>query len=588
MFGIMGSGYALRGKKVPDWYGAKGANGAKGAKAPGEHSMANDTDVAFPVLSGRDLDRLVARGHPRAVKVGDILFAQGDRDFCFYIVLEGAVEIVEHSSGEEKIVTTHRAGQFTGDIDTLTGRVALVTARVAEPGRVQMLSTAELRKAVDELPEVGEVIVKAFLMRRRMLVEGGFVGVTIIGSRFSPASHRLRDFAVRNLIPIHWRDLDTDVQAEEMLRQLGVPASDTPIVIGINGAIKRNPTLEQFARCAGLVVTLEADHVYDLVVVGAGPAGLAASVYAASEGLDVLTADTVAAGGQAGTSARIENYLGFPTGISGRELTQNALIQAQRFGAQITVPCTVRSLGLEGGDRVVTLADNTRIRTRCVLVASGVQYRQLDVPRFVDFDGAGIYYAATEMEAKMCGGEEVVVVGAGNSAGQAVVNLSRHARHVHLVVRGSDLGASMSRYLVDRIEAMDNVSIHLDTNVTALDGNGHLASLTTRDRAGNEALIDTSALFLFIGADPNTSWLRGCVELDKRGFVLTGIQLAPETKAGERWRAIDRMPFLLETSLPGVFAAGDVRSGSVKRVASAVGDGAMAVSFVHAHIGARV
>jgi len=421
-----------------------------------------------------------------------------------------------------------------------------------------------------------------------MLLEGGFVGVTIIGSRFSPASHRLRDFAVRNLVPIRWMDLDSDVQAEEMLRTLGVAASETPIVIGTKGQITRNPTLEQFARCAGLVVTLDADHVYDLVVVGAGPAGLAASVYAASEGLDVLTADSVAAGGQAGTSARIENYLGFPTGISGRELTQNALIQAQRFGAHITVPCSIRSLGIDGGDRVVTLEDSTKIRTRCVLVASGVMYRKLDVPRFEDFDGAGIYYAATEMEAKMCDGEEVVVIGAGNSAGQAVVNLARHARRVRLVVRGSDLGASMSRYLVDRIESMDNVTISLNTNITGLDGDGHLGAVRMKSRDAAEETLKTSALFLFIGADPNTSWLRGCVELDKRGFVLTGIQLAPETPRLERWSAIGRAPFLLETSLPGVFAAGDVRSGSVKRVASAVGDGAMAVSFVHAHIGARV
>ena len=549
--------------------------------------MATDLDVAFPVLSGPDLDRLVARGHPRVVKEGDILFAPGDRNFCFYIVLEGAIEISEHSGDEPRVVVTHRPGQFTGDIDALTGRVALVTARVSEPGRLQMLSTTELRKAVDELPDVGEVIIKAFLMRRRMLVEGGFVGVTIIGSRFSPASHRLRDFATRNLVPIRWRDLDTDVQAEEMLRQLGVPASDTPIVIGMKGQIKRNPSLEEFARCAGLVVTLETDHVYDMVVVGAGPAGLAASVYAASEGLDVLTADTEAAGGQAGTSARIDNYLGFPTGISGRELTQNALIQAQRFGAHITVPCTVRSLGLDGGDRVVTLADSTKIKTRCVLVASGVQYRKLDVPRFEDFDGAGIYYAATEMEAKMCGGEEVVVVGAGNSAGQAVVNLGRLARRVHLIVRGPDLGASMSRYLVDRIQSLENVSIRLNTNVIRLDGNGRLQSVTVKDKDGVDETIPASALFLFIGADPNTTWLRGCVELDKRGFVLTGLQLAPETAAAERWRAIGRAPFLLETSLPGVFAAGDVRSGSVKRVASAVGDGAMAVSFAHAHLGVR-
>ena len=335
------------------------------------------------------------------------------------------------------------------------------------------------------------------------------------------------------------------------------------------------------------MVSLEADHVYDLVVVGAGPAGLAASVYAASEGLDVLTADTLAAGGQAGTSSRIENYLGFPTGISGKELTQNALIQAQRFGAHITVPCTVRSLGLDGGDRVVTLSDDTRIRTRCVLVASGVQYRKLDVPRFEDFDGAGIYYAATDMEARMCGGEAVVVVGGGNSAGQAAVNLSRYARRVDVIVRGPDLGSSMSRYLVDRLEAIENVTIRLNTRVTGLEGDKHLSGVRVRGSDGTEETIATSSLFLFIGADPNTSWLRGCVDLDKRGFVLTGINLAPETGTAERWRVLQRVPFLLETSLPGVFAAGDVRSGSVKRVASAVGDGAMAVSLVHAHIGVR-
>lgn len=550
--------------------------------------MATDTEVAFPVFSGRDLERLVARGHLRNVKVGDVLFAQGDRGFCFYVILAGAVDIIEHATDTPHVVTTHRAGQFTGDVDMLTGRVALVTAKVAEDGQVLMMSTAEMRKAIDEMPEVGEVIIKAFLMRRKMLVDMGFVGVTLIGSRFSPAAHRLRDFATRNLVPIRWRDLDTDVQAEEMLRQLGIPASDTPIIIGSRGQVHRNPTLEQFARCAGLVVTLEADHVYDLVVVGAGPAGLAASVYAASEGLDVLTADTAAAGGQAGTSARIENYLGFPTGISGRELTQNALIQAQRFGANITVPCTIRSLGIDGGDRVVTLADSTKIRTRCVLVASGVQYRKLDVPRFEDFDGAGIYYAATEMEAKMCHDEDVIVVGAGNSAGQAVVNLARHSRRVYLVVRGGDLAASMSRYLVDRIESMDNVSIRLNTNVTGLDGNGHLGAARLTTKSGVEETVPATALFLFIGADPNTDWLRGCVELDKRGFVLTGIQLAPETGKTDQWRALDRAPFLLETSLPGVFAAGDVRSGSVKRVASAVGDGAMAVSFVHAHLGVRI
>ncbi len=547
-----------------------------------------DLDVAFPVLSAKDVASLIPRGHLRQVKAGEILFAEGDRDFCFYVVLEGAIEIVQHANEESpKVIVTHRKGQFTGDVDMLTGRVALLTGRAAEDGKLLMMSTTELRKAIDEIPFVGEVIVKAFLMRRKLLLEGDFVGVTIIGSRFSPAAHQLRDFATRNLVPIKWRDVDTDAQAEALLVQLGVRPSETPIVIGVGGRIAKNPTIEEFAHCAGLVVTLEADHVYDLVVVGAGPAGLAASVYAASEGLDVLTADALAAGGQAGTSARIENYLGFPTGISGEELTKNALIQAQRFGAHITVPCTVRSLGIDGGDRVVTLADNTRIRSRCVLVASGVQYRKLDVPWFEDFDGAGIYYAATDMEARMCGGEDVVVVGAGNSAGQAVVHLSRYARRVEVIVRGPDLGASMSRYLVDRLEALPNVTIRLNTRVTGLEGDGHLSAVQVEDKAGATATIATSSLFLFIGADPNTSWLRGCVDLDKKGFVLTGSSLPSDTADADRWKALQRQPFLLETSLPGVFAAGDVRSGSVKRVASAVGDGSMSVSFVHAHIGVR-
>jgi thioredoxin reductase (NADPH) len=334
----------------------------------------------------------------------------------------------------------------------------------------------------------------------------------------------------------------------------------------------------------GLVSPMEEGHVYDLVVVGAGPAGLAASVYAASEGLDVLTADALAAGGQAGTSSRIENYLGFPAGISGADLTQNALIQAQRFGARITVPCTVKSLGIDGGERVVTLTDGTRLRTRCVLIASGVSYRKLEVPNFPDFEGAGIYYAATEMEARLCRGEEVVVVGAGNSAGQAIVYLAKYARRVHVLVRKTDLGASMSRYLVDRVERLENVTIHRGCAVAGLEGNGHLAAVKVGNGTKETRTLETRALFLFIGADANTGWLRGCVELDRKGFVLTGAALPAGTAETDRWRSAGRAPFLLETSLPGVFAAGDVRSGSAKRVAAAVGEGSMSVSFVHAHI----
>ena len=545
--------------------------------------MATDLDIAFPTLSEQDIDALTARGHPRQVRAGEILFTVGDRSFCFYVVLQGAIEILNQGPDGTSTVATHRARQFSGDVDMLTGRAAVVTARVAEDGQVLQLSASELRHAVDELPDLGETIVKAFLMRRELLLQSGLAVVRIIGSRFSPDAHRLRDFASRNLIPYRWVDLETDEQADALLRQFNISPADTPVVLGHHGKFKKHPSIQEFAQCAGLTVSLEDDHVYDLVVVGAGPAGLAASVYAASEGLDVLTADALAAGGQAGTSSRIENYLGFPAGISGSELTRNATLQAQRFGAQITVPCAVRSLGLVSGDRVVTLADDTRIRARCVLVASGVEYRKLEVPRFSDFESAGIYYAATEMEARLCRGEEVVVVGGGNSAGQATVYLARYARHVNVLCRGNDLGARMSRYLVDRIEKMDNVSVHLGMKVTALDGEGHLGAVHARN-GGKDQVFPTSSLFLFIGADPNTDWLRGCVELDRRGFVLTGDALPAETRELERWREAGRAPFLLETSLPGVFAAGDVRSGSVKRVASAVGEGSMSVTFVHAHI----
>jgi thioredoxin reductase (NADPH) len=544
-----------------------------------------DLDVAFPVLSRADIAALTARGKPREVHAGDTLFTEGERNRSFFVVIDGAIEIVEHSRGEPHQVTVHHPGQFTGDIDVFNGRPALVTGRVVEDGELVELTPDNLRRAVDELPDLGDIIIKAFLLRRELIQASGFEGVRIIGSRFSPESHRLRDFAQRNAIPYRFMDVETDPEAEVLLREMGVPPSETPIVVGQKGKSHRNPSNEQFASCAGLTVELEPGHVYDLVIVGAGPAGLAASVYAASEGLDVLTVDSLAAGGQAGTSSRIENYLGFPSGISGQELMGNALVQAQRFGAQISIASAVESLGIDGGDRRVNLVDGSRLTSRCVLIASGVEYRKLAVPRFGDFEGAGIYYAATPMEAKLCQGEEVVVVGAGNSAGQAIVFLAKTAAKVHHLVRGNDLGASMSRYLVDRISKLSNVHSYLRTRVTSLEGNGHLATVCAESADLGPQRFDSSSLFLFIGADANTEWLRDCVELDSKGFVVTGTGLPRSITDNDRWIAAGRGPFLLETSLPGVFAAGDVRSGSVKRVSSAVGEGAMAVSFVHAHIG---
>ena len=416
--------------------------------------MSSETDIAFPELSEKDLAALTARGKIREVHAGEVLWEEGDRNRFFYAVLEGAIEIIGHQRGVPQTVVTHHPGQFTGDVDVLSGRTVLVSGRVVEDGKVVQLGTEDVRRAVAELPDLGRTILKAFLARRQLLIGAGFEGVRIIGSRFSPDAHRLRDFASRNAVPVHWIDLDTDQEAEALLRQFNIPASATPIVLGSDGEWVSNPSNADFARCMGLETPLEANHVYDLVIVGAGPAGLAASVYAASEGLDVLTTDSLAVGGQAGTSALIENYLGFPAGISGAELTRNAMIQAQRFGAKVSVQSPVRSLGINGGDRIVTLQDGTRLHSRCVLVASGVEYRKLEVARFEDFEGAGIYYAATKMEADLCQGEDVVVVGGGNSAGQAIVYLADFARQVHVVCRGSDLLRSMSRYLVDRVQGL--------------------------------------------------------------------------------------------------------------------------------------
>lgn len=549
--------------------------------------MATDQEVAFPKLTREQIDELRPWGHLRSVKAGDILFAEGSRDFAFFVVLKGEVEILEGFPRNPHTVTVHEPGEFAGDADLLTGRASLVTARVRTDGEVLELDAGALQKVVSEVPDVSDVLLHAFLMRRALLVGEGYEGIKIIGSRYSPDAHRLREFATRNGIPFTWIDLERDQRAEDILRHFGVTAAATPIVIGRNGDRLNNPSIDEFARYMGFKVSAPPGEVYDLVVVGAGPAGLGAAVYAASEGLKTLVLDSVAAGGQAATSSKIENYLGFPTGISGAALARDALLQAQKFGAVLSVPRTVLSLRLDGGDRVVVLDDGTEVRGQSVIVATGVEYRRLDVPRLAEFEGAGVYYAASEMEARLCDGDEVVVVGGGNSAGQAAVFLSRRTSCVHVVIRGNDLAKNMSRYLVERIGLTDNITVHRDTVVSALDGDKRLRAVTLRNSStGEEEIVPARALFIFIGAVPHTQWLRDCVRLDPKGFVLTGPALPPETLQSPTWRAAGRAPYFLETSLPGVFAAGDARSDSVKRVASAVGEGSMAVTFVHAYLGA--
>jgi thioredoxin reductase (NADPH) len=550
--------------------------------------MSFDREIAFPTLTVEQIESLRPYGKERDMRAGEVLIAEFDRNYPFFVVLSGGIEIVDHTSDDERIITEHLPRQFSGDVDMLTGRGALIMARAGKDGRVLELDSPSLRRAVESLPDVGETILKAFLVRRSLMLESGYKGIKILGSRFSPEAHRLRDFATRNQIPFTWVDVELDEQAEVLLRTFGVTAAETPVVIGSTCGLMRRPTVEALARCFGLEADIVPDAIYDLAVVGAGPAGLAASVYAASEGLKTITFDANAAGGQAGTSSRIENYLGFPTGISGGDLTRNALMQAQRFGATVSVPDQVVGLRLEGGHRVLVLSTGVEVQARCVLVASGVEYRRLEVPGYIDFEGAGIYYAATEMEARLCRGESIIIVGGGNSAGQAAVYLSRFAREVHIVIRSDDLNKSMSRYLVERIECIPNVKLHRVCEIAEATGDTHLRSVRLRYGGEPDLDVPTSALFMFIGAAPYTSWLRGCVSLDAKGFVVTGDGIPRDAIDNDAWRIANRAPGPLETSLPGVFAAGDARSGSVKRVASAVGEGSMVVSLVHAHIGAPV
>jgi thioredoxin reductase (NADPH) len=546
-----------------------------------------DQDIAFAHLSARQLRDLAEWGDERETSAGEILFAEGATGFPFFAVLSGTVEILAGYPDHTQTVTVHQPGEFVGDADLLTGRASLITARVETAGRVLAVSPDNLRRVIAEVPDISETLLSAFLMRRSLLVGEGYEGIRIIGSRFSPAAHALRDFATRNSIPFTWLDVESDQQADNLLRDLGVAVEDTPLVLCRNGKFKRNPTLAEFAHYMGLDNAKTSDGIYDLVVVGAGPGGLGAAVYGASEGLSTLLIDAVAPGGQAGTSSRIENYLGFATGISGAELARQALLQAQKFGAQLSVPRTAVGLRLEGGDRCIVLSDGTEIRARTVVVATGVEYRRLGVPRLAEFEGAGVYYAAGEMEARLCGGDEVVVVGGGNSAGQAVVYLARYARRVHVVIRAADLEASMSRYLIDRLARLGNVTMHASTTLDALDGDDRLRAVTLRNMAtGTTETIAARALFVFIGAVPHSDWLSGCVERDRAGYVVTGPALSSTALGSDAWKLVKRPPHFLETSLPGVFAVGDVRSSSVKRVASAVGEGAMTVTFVHAHIGA--
>jgi len=542
--------------------------------------VAADTD-AFLQLSEAEMAALGQLGVRRAVAAGEYLYREGDPSYDFYVVLAGSVEIVVHSEGSERVIARHPAGRFLGELNLLTGQRVFVSARVAEPGEVLAVPRDALQRLIATDPSLSDKILAAFLARRAILMSGASSAIRVIGSRFSPDSGRLREFLTRSRIPHEWLDPDADSEVERFLRELDIAPQDLPVVI-VTGQVLHRPTPDVLADYLGLTVGKLPDRCFDLIVVGAGPAGLAAAMYGASEGLRTLALEKVAVGGQAGSSSRIENYLGFPTGISGGDLTQRATVQAQKFGASLSSPVAVLSLREEAGHFVLRLSDGTDIPGRAVIVATGARYRKLDAVGLEQFESRGVYYAATELEARSCAGSPVVVAGGGNSAGQAALFLAEAGSAVAIVIRGPDLAASMSRYLVDRIEVDKRIVVRRNTRIVALEGDQSLTGVRVSGPGGEETLAST-ALFSFIGADPASEWLSGFAALDGQGFVLTDRSLGREQLNG-RWEAIGRAPLPFETSQPGLFAVGDVRSGSTKRVAAAVGEGAAAVRSVHSYL----
>ena len=544
-----------------------------------EHDLKS---IAFPTLDEAQIARL--SGCAAAVRKlyydGQKLFAVGDYDQKFFVVKSGEVDIIDFSGDEPKRLTVHRKGQFTGDVSHLTGTPAVVSAIARGPCELYEISGDALRHVLNQCPDLSDIILQAFIARRQLLHQSpDFTGLRVIGSRYSADTLRVREFLAKNRALFTWVDLETDPQVDRLLKQFGVTEADTPVVACAARLMLRNPSNQQLADVIGIHRPLQ-QTVYDLAVVGAGPAGLAAAVYAASEGLHTVVLEQTSPGGQAGSSMRIENYLGFPTGLTGNELAGRAVLQANKFGAHLSVSAPVTRLEFDRAYPILRLDGGETVAGKCLLIASGAEYRRLDVEGCTRYEGMGVYYAATPTEVALCRGAQVVLVGGGNSAGQAAVFLAGQARKVFLLIRGYDLYKNMSSYLARRIEQTANIELLRNTTIRRMHGTGHLTGVDiVNQQTGEERALETPAVFSFIGAVPRTDWLPPKIERDAKGFVQTGPALAKSP----HWTA-RRQPFLLETSHPGVFAAGDVRSGSVKRVASAVGEGAMAVQFVHEYL----
>jgi thioredoxin reductase (NADPH) len=535
----------------------------------------------FPTLTDAQLQRIAASGTLRNVDAGTTVVEQGDATMPFIVVLSGELEIVRPTAAGDEFVAVHKAGNFFGDIVMLSGRRSMVVARMRVGGQLIEMQREALQQLVQTDSELGEILTRAFILRRVELIARGWGDVVLLGSDNSAATLRLKGFLTRNGYPFTYADFEKDETVQELIHQFELSADDIPVMICRGKWVLKNPSNQEVCDCIGLNEGIDTTTVRDVIVVGAGPAGLSSAVYAASEGLNVLVVETNFPGGQAGSSSKIENYLGFPTGISGQELAGRAYTQAQKFGAQLMVArsavrlmCAQQpfSLEIEGGGTLLT---------RSVVIATGAQYRKLPLENLAQFEGNGIYYGATFVEAQLCQGEEVIVVGGGNSAGQAAIFLSQIASHVHILIRGAHLEDTMSNYLVRRIAQSPAITLHNRTEIIQLEGNGHLSSIRWRNnQSGEEEQHAIRHAFLMTGASPNTAWLNGCVSLDDKDFIRTGVDLAPEQLQAANW-PLTRAPLLFETSLPGVFAVGDVRSNNVKRVASAVGEGSIAISLVH-------
>jgi thioredoxin reductase (NADPH) len=535
----------------------------------------------FPTLTSAQMARIAARGRRRSIARGEVLVEIGNNDVPFFAVVSGEVQALRPTGATEILIVAHGPGQFSGEAVMITGRRSMGRLRATEPGEVIQLEREQLLALIQTDAELSEILMRAFMLRRLELIAHEFGDVVVVGSTHCAGTLRVKEFLTRNGHPFHSVDLDRDADAQAVLDQFHVSAADVPVVICSANAVLRNPSNVQIAECLGFNDTIDQTRVSDMVIVGAGPAGLAAAVYGASEGLEVLVIESNSPGGQAGASSRIENYLGFPTGISGLDLTGRAYAQAQKFGAQIMIAKGATKLACDRQPYELEIAGRSSVRARAVIIATGAEYRRPPLANLSQFEGAGVYYTAMPMEAQLCSGEDVIVIGGGNSAGQAAVFLAPTAKRVHMLVRGDGLAATMSRYLIRRIEDNPAIVLRTHTEIIALDGTGHLERVHWRDdRTGDVETKDIRHVFMMTGAVPNTGWLARCVALDDKGFIKTGPDLSQDDLAAARW-PLTRPPYLLETSRPGVFAVGDVRGGNIKRVASAVGEGSIAVAFVH-------